>query len=94
MKSVQDYINPQEALRVLLNTIGAGSATQLGLTLVIALFSTADQWYTGPGGAVVVALLSAAAAAIAGKRTARHYLQQGEPIEAAKNPQPAKKAAE
>lgn len=80
MKSLQDYINPSEAIKVLLTTIGAGSFTQLALTLAVALFSSAGQWYTGPYGAVVVSLLSAVAAGLAGKKTAHYYLAKGEQI--------------
>lgn len=80
MKSVQDYINYREALKILLRTVGAGSLTQLVLMVAAALLNGAGVWYVGPGQAAVVLICSTLASAITGIATTVKYINEGVPL--------------
>lgn len=91
MKSVQDYINGDEAKKILLRTVGAGSLTQLVLMVAVAMLNGAGAWYTGPGAAMVIMACSTLASALAGVKSAAFYLNQGAPIAQAHTPQTSAK---
>lgn len=80
MKSVQDYINYTEALKILLRTVGAGSLTQLVLMVAAAILNGAGTIYVGPGQAAVVLICSTIASAITGIATTVKYINQGTPL--------------
>lgn len=91
MKSLQDYINYSEALKILLRTVGVGSLTQLVLMIAAAMLNGAGVWYVGPGQAAVVLICSTLASAITGIATTVKYINQGTPLDHASPSQtPAK----
>jgi hypothetical protein len=83
MPSYLNYINAAEAKKIILNTVGVGSLTQLGLTLLLALLNHAGQIYTGPSQALVVLICTTAAASLTGYVSTKTYLKTGEPLEKA-----------
>ena len=83
MPSIQSYLNYKEALKILLRTVGAGSATQLVLMIIAAILSNADKIYIGPGQALVVMICTTLASAIVGVRSTVYYLDQGVTLEQA-----------
>ena len=83
MPSIQSYLNYKEALKILLRTVGAGSAMQLLLMILAAILNNADKIYVGPGQALVVMICTTLASAIVGVRSTVRYLDQGIPLEQA-----------
>lgn len=78
MPPISGYLNWQEFAKALLSGFGQGSFAGLALYVVMILGESAHLWYTGPGAAIVVSLLTLVASYLRTKTIARKYLERGE----------------
>ena len=78
MPPISGYLNWQEFTKSLLSGFGQSSFAGLALYVVMILGESAHLWYTGPGAAVVVSLLTLVAGYLRTKTIARKYLERGE----------------
>lgn len=78
MPPISGYLNWQELTKALLSGFGQGSFAGLALYVVMILGESAHLWYTGPGAAIVVSLLTLVASYLRTKTIAKRYLESGE----------------
>lgn len=72
------YLNWAELTKALLTGFGQGSFTGLALYVVMILGESAHLWYTGPGAASVIAILTLIASYLRTRAISRKYLESGE----------------
>lgn len=76
--SLNGYLNWAELTKALLTGFGQSSLAGLALYVVMIVGESAHLWYTGPGAASVVAILTLIASYLRTRAISRKYLETGE----------------
>ena len=75
---IPGYLNWDELTKALLKGFGQSSLAGLALYVVMIAGESVHTWYTGPGAASVIAVLTLVASYLRTRQISRKYLENGE----------------